>query len=251
MKMTFGKRLVLFLHWLCSVVLLAAVVYQILTNELFVRMDSLIGAEYRNVALIVLGVIDAAFCIAAMCLILKRDGNRSERGFITVDSSDTGKVRISVSAIEQLVKQAVGAIDGIAEMKISIASNDDAISINVNTVIVSGAHVPTVTLNMQRAIRQYVEMNCGVAVRMVSVNIQSVAVPGEGKKGKRVEPIKPMPEVQEAAPQAPVEEPLPEPVPIIQMTYAPSAAPEEPAAEHAEEPATNECAEPQGSDDAV
>ena len=250
MKLTFGKRLVLFLHWICSVILLAAVVYQLLTNELFGIMDGLIGAEYRNVVLIVLGVIYGFLCLAAVCVLLKRDGNRAERGFITVDSSETGKVRISVSAIEQLVKQAVGAIDGIAEMKISIASDDDAISINVNTVIVSGAHVPTVTLNMQRAIRQYVEMNCGVAVRMVSVNIQSVAVPGEGKKGKRVEPVKSVQE--EHSPVTSVaEEPLPEPVPIIQMAYAPSAPQEEAPVEQPAETAESENIEPQGSEDTI
>ena len=40
--------------------------------------------------------------------------------------------------------------------------------------ISSGAHIPTVTANIQRAIRSYIELNCGVAVRAVSVSVHAV-----------------------------------------------------------------------------
>ena len=96
-------------------------------------------------------------------------------------------MRISVSAVEQMVKQAVHAVEGISEMKIAISGDDDAIAINVNVALLSGSHVPTVTMNMQRAIRQYVESNCGVSVQSVSVSIQSVVSPSEltGRRVKR------------------------------------------------------------------
>lgn len=141
-----------------------------------------------------------------------------------------------------MVKQAVGAIGGIAEMKISISSEDDAIAIVVNVSIVAGTHVPTVTLNIQRAIRQFVEMNCGVAVRSVAVNVQSVTTPGEGRKGRKAEipaaqPWSPAPEAPVAQPE-PAYEPAAQPEPV----YAPEApaeeipAAEEAPAENAEEP---------------
>lgn len=225
MKLTFGKRVVLFLQWLCSVLLLAAVAVELTTHEVLKQLRQMIGADYTDMALIAAGAVYAFLCILAAAVLFRRDGRRSERGFITVDSSDTGKVRIAVTAIEQMVKQAVGAIDGIAEMKIAIANSDDAISITVNTLIFSGVHVPTVTMNMQRAIRQFVEMNCGVAVSTVSVNVQAVATSVEGRKGRAgkastpVQPVsdEPLPTV------APLEEPLPDPVPLIQRNVEPVA----------------------------
>ena len=242
MKLNFGKRFALILHWLGSVIALAALVFNARALELVQTVQNRIGEKYTHMALIALAAVYAFLCILALCILLRPSGKRSERGFITVDSSDTGRVRIAVSAIEQMVKQAVGAIGGIAEMKISISSEDDAIAIIVNVSIVAGTHVPTVTLNIQRAIRQFVEMNCGVAVRSVAVNVQSVTTPGEGRKGRKaeipaVQPWSPAPEAPIAQPESAYESAAqPEPV------YAPEApaeeipTAEEAPAENAEEP---------------
>lgn len=242
MKLNFGKRFALILHWLGSVIALAALVFNARALELVQTVQNRIGEKYTHMALIALAAVYAFLCILALCILLRPSGKRSERGFITVDSSDTGRVRIAVSAIEQMVKQAVGAIGGIAEMKISISSEDDAIAIVVNVSIVAGTHVPTVTLNIQRAIRQFVEMNCGVAVRSVAVNVQSVTTPGEGRKGRKAE----IPAVQPwaPAPEAPVAQPEPayEPAAQPEPVYAPEApaeeipTAEEAPAENAEEP---------------
>lgn len=186
MKMSFGKRFLLFAYWLASLLVLAAL---LLPEYLKIAMDyvgALIPADYISIIAIALLAIYLLMSIAVLCLVFKREKNRADRGFITVDSADTGKVRIAIPAIEQMVKQAAYTVDGVADMKIAIKNDDDAVAIQVNVTMVSGSHVPTVTLNMQRAIRQYVEMNCGVAVRSVSVSIQSVATPSEGgKKHKR------------------------------------------------------------------
>ena len=189
MKLNFGKRLMLFVHWLISVILLVFIAFPGLKEELRSCLSALIGANYVQIAFIAFAVVYILLCIAVVVLIFRRDGKRAERGFITVDSAETGRVRIAVGAIEQMVKQAVGAVDGISDMRISISSVDDAIAINVNVALLNGSHVPTVTLNMQRAIRQFVEMNCGVSVRSVSINIQSVVNPAEltGKKARRLE----------------------------------------------------------------
>lgn len=186
MKLNLGKRVVLFVHWLVSLLLIAALIFpDYLAQAISLVSNSPLG-DYQSVVFAALLVVYALISIAVLCIIFRRgSAARSERGFITVDSSETGKVRIAISAIEQMVKQAVHSVDGIADMKISITNSDDAIAILVNVAMVNGSHVPTVTLNMQRAIRQFVEMNCGVAVRSVSINIQSVANPAEGGRKSR------------------------------------------------------------------
>lgn len=216
MKLNFGKRLILFIHWLISILLLAVLVFDRTTLKLVGKLKELIGPETTHIAFIAFAAVYVLLWLASAYVIFCRDGKRSERGFITVDSSETERVRIAISAIEQMVKQAVCAVDGIAEMKINISSMDDAIVINVNIALVAGSHVPTVTLNMQRAIRQFVEMNCGVSVRSVSVNIQSVTNPGEsGRKGRRPETKQPVPIVWNPE-SAPLNEPAPQPDPVAE-----------------------------------
>lgn len=187
MKLSLGKKAVLLLHWLISLVPFALLFSDRCVQLLVDLIAALIGTSYPYIVLIAFAAVYALLSLWALCILLLRKGQRSERGFITMDASDTGRVRIAVSAIEQMVKQAAGSVDGVSEMKIGISSEDDAISINVNVVILGGAHVPTVTLSMQRAIRQFVEMNCGVAVRTVTVSVQAVTTPGEGRKGRKSE----------------------------------------------------------------
>ena len=192
MKLTAGKRILMFFHWLLSLLLVAAFAVYLIAPDFVLKyynaVVDAIGLNNVKVIGIALLAIYVLLAVAQVILIFKRR-KRSDRGFITVDSSDSGKVRIAIAAIEQMVRQSVGNIDGITEMKIGIENLDDAIGINVNATIVNGSHVPTITMNMQRAIRQFVETNCGVAVRTVSISINAVTnqpeARGRRRRGKR------------------------------------------------------------------
>ena len=186
--MNVGKRILMFLHWLLSLLICAAFTIYILWpdflngvyNGLFsgrAYVSAIIGAAFLAIYLIL--------CIIQVALIFRRSEKRFERGMIVVDSSETGRVRIAVGAIEQMVRQSVCNIDGIADMKIAIENSDDAIEIGVTASIYNGCHVPTITMSMQQAIRKFVEMNCGVAVRAISININAVVAPGENGRRKR------------------------------------------------------------------
>lgn len=202
--MKFGKRALLFLHWLASVIGMASIVFQKQTEWIIQSLQAKIGADYAHIAFIALMALYAFMSIVCLILIVKRDAKRGERGFITMDSSENGKVRIAVSAVEQMVRRALETVDGIAEAKIAISNQDDALNVTVKAVLAGGAHVPTVTMNVQRAIRQYVEMNCGVAVCAVSVNVQSISSTVEA-------PVHPMEPVRPVAPEPVRPEPTIEP----------------------------------------
>lgn len=215
MKLNFIKRVVLFFHWLLSLLVVLCVFFSEYASMAYEKIQSVIDPKYMKIGSVAVMVIYAILSICVLIMVFKRSSKRTERGFITMDSSETGKVRIAVGAVEQMVKQAVGTVDGIADMRISISSLDDAIAINVNVSVVNGSHVPTVTMNMQRAIRQFVELNCGVAVRSVAINVQTVVNPSEGsKRGRKAE--KAMPAAQPAA--VPQSEPVAE-EPV--MAYTP------------------------------
>ena len=253
MKLTVGKRILMFFHWLLSLLIVAAFAVYLIVPDFILnyynKLVNAIGFNKVKIIGIVLLAIYAVIAIAHLVNIFKR-AKRQDRGFITVDSSDSGKVRIAIAAIEQMVRQSVGSIDGITEMKIGIENLDDAIGINVNATIVNGSHVPTITMNMQRAIRQFVETNCGVAVRAVSITINAVRAQPEPKlrrrRGKGQEalptaaPVAAEPERNYARPE-PVREPEPEPEteaePVIESAYAPEPEPvSEPEPEYVEVP---------------
>ena len=178
MKLNIGNRILMLLHWLCSLMICVALVMCLVVPDLRANVISRAEGELGGLgAKIVGGVALAlylALSVATLCLLLRRR-KRAERGFISVGPDESGKVRIAVSAVEQMVRQSVQSIDGITEMKVDIEGLDDAIGIIINAIIVSGAHVPTITANMQRAITEFVEFNCGVAVHSVEITINAVS----------------------------------------------------------------------------
>ena len=187
MKLNFGKRLVLFLHVLFSLLICAFLVAVCISPQIVGEIASLINsvlgrqmAEIVGIAVLVIYVLLAAM---ALMTIFGGKGKRSERGFIIVDSSESGRTRIAVGAVDQMIRQAVRSVDGITDMKARITNHQDSISISCGVGVASGVHVPTITMNIQRAIRSYIELNCGVAVREVSVSVHSMAdAEGKGKK---------------------------------------------------------------------
>ena len=234
--MKFGKRVLLFLHWLMSVIGMASIVFQKQTQVITQSIQYQIGEKYAHILFIALMAVYAFLSIVCVVLIVKRDAKRGERGFITMDSSENGKVRIAVSAVEQMVRRAIETVDGVAETKIAISNQDDALNVTVKAVLAGGAHVPTVTLNIQRAIRQYVEMNCGVAVCAVSVNVQSISNTVEMPKMPQT-PVQPAPVTE--TPKAEAHEPE------HSETLEPAAMPNEPEETYwqPEEPAEEETEE--------
>ena len=245
MKLTAGKRILMFFHWLMSVLICAALAIYVIRPELAADLYSRVTGRMTPTQAVVAGIallaVYVALAVGVIILIFRR-GRRGDRGFITVDSSDTGQVRIAVSAIEQMVRQSVTHIDGIHEMKIGIMSDEDAIKIDINAVIVGGSHVPTITMNMQRAIRQFVEINCGVAVRTVSISINSVTQGQESKArrgwGRREEaPVTPSPEAVNASRPVETFAPEPEAEPVAAVEPKAPVEPEMPVeAEEADAP---------------
>ena len=188
MKLSVGKRILMFFHWLISLLFVAAfAVYLIVPEFLTKHYDKLVGKiGFNNVKVIGIALLALYVILAvAQAILIFRRRKRSERGFIVVDSSDNGRVRIAISAIEQMVRQSIGNIDGLSDMKIGIDNLDDAIGIRVTASIENGRHVPTITMNMQRAIRQFVETNCGVAVRTVSISISAVTNQADAPRRRR------------------------------------------------------------------
>lgn len=190
MKMSLGKRLVLLLHWLLSFAACVALLFFCVAPDAIRKgldfINASLGTRGAEIAGFVLLVLYGVFAALSLAFILNAKKKDDESGFITVISDDTGKTRIAVGAIEQMIRIAVRGVEGIGDLKTVITNETDAISISVNVAVLSGVHIPTVTANIQRTISNYIELNCGVSVREVSVSVSALEAPEEaGKRGRR------------------------------------------------------------------
>ena len=236
MKLNFGRRMVLFVHWLLSLAACAMAVALIIWPECRQMATSFADNLTVLIYAIAVLVVYLLFSVGAVSIIWSGRKNSGDHGFIVVDSSETGRTRIAVVAVEQMIRQAVRGVDGIAQMKAAITNGEDSISIDVDVTILNGVHVPTVTMNIQRAIRSYIELNCGVAVRGVSVSVHSLTEAEQpGRRGRRksaavsVEPV--------TRYEAPANVQIPEaPAPTAIEPEQPAWSEPEPVSAPAEEP---------------
>lgn len=191
MKLNFGQRLLLIVHWVLSLIgCLIAALLLITPNTVYGMIDG-VYASIGKRAFDTIGIVLCAIyiLIAAGCamMIFSGFGKRGERGLITVFSNDTGKTRIAVSAVEQMARQAIAGVDGISDVRATIIGAEDAIGVNISLVLKRGAYLPTVTNNIQRTVRGYIEQNCGVAVQNIIVNVR--AVEGEAPNAVKTAPV--------------------------------------------------------------
>lgn len=241
MKLNFGQKLLLFVHWLLSLIgcVLAAMLLIVpdTVYGLFDRGYDLISKRTFDTIGIVVCAVYLLISVGCVIMIFSGSSKRQDRGLITVYSNETGKTRIAVSAVEQMTRQAVCGVEGISDVKASITGSEDAIGISISLVLKRGAYLPTVTANIQRTVRGYIEQNCGVVVHNIVVNVRAV----EGEAVGAAQNV-----ITEAPAEAPAAMPAADADPGLKNPFRPlpdmpeepkTAQTDAPAAESAETPA--------------
>jgi uncharacterized alkaline shock family protein YloU len=135
-----------------------------------------------------------------------------------VQHTENGSVRISVAAMDTLVKQAIAHDEGVVDIKTAIINHEDSISVSIDMTLASDVHIPNVTMMMQRTIKNFIEEFSGIAVREVTIMVSKII---------------------EVTPQPPLNLVKPEPAKAISESKLPQlermAAPEAESAEEAVE----------------
>lgn len=197
---------------------------------------TLMGREFRLgdggwpvVWLAVLCALALIWSVRVLMIALAREP-RSDRTSVAVQHSENGSVRISLAAMDTLVRRAIGEAEGIVEVKTGIINHEDSISVTVEMTLESDVHIPNITMLMQRSIKNFIEEFSGIAVREVRVMVTKIievtpAPPlqlSQGTIKPEYRPPEPEPELEsEAEPEAELE-PEVEPEPAV----VPGGAPE-------------------------
>jgi uncharacterized alkaline shock family protein YloU len=123
----------------------------------------------------------AIYCAWSIYLIISALARkpRIDKSSVSLQSSETGSVRVSISALDTLVKEAVNNIKGVGEIKTYIINHEDSITVDIEMELLSDEHIPNVTMLMQRDIKSFIEEYSGIAVREVSIMVLAIKIPDE------------------------------------------------------------------------
>ena len=107
---------------------------------------------------------------------------------LALRSGDGGEVRVSLTALESMARRALGEIDGVREMNVMIDGNEDALNVQIDRKVTTGAHIPDVTRSMQQTVRDALGSFPGAAIGEVSVMVSDIVPETDaaqtGKPGK-------------------------------------------------------------------
>ena len=120
-----------------------------------------------------------------LMMLFGKGKKRVPTSFVPVESADGSQVHMSLTALAQMARQAIGRSTEIKDMKITVTSDGDAVSVAVELILRATAHVPTVTRNMQESIRNAIEKNCGVTVRDVQIVVSALSGPDAKPEWKK------------------------------------------------------------------
>ena len=191
MKAGFWDKVLMFLYVLIALffgVCMALRPFGVdMLGGLFAGLDRSAGRFLS--ALVGLGLAAIVVLLSAymLMMIFGKGKKRVPASFVAVDSEDGSQVHMSLTALAQMARQAIGRVPDVKEMKIGVTNEGDAVNVAVDLTIKASAHVPTVTKNMQKAIRNSLETNGGVTVRDVQIVVSSLS--GADVKGERKKPL--------------------------------------------------------------
>lgn len=195
-----------------------------------IAFDTWLGDGWQWMPLIFLA--GALLVIWGLFLFLRPFHRGEERGkYYTLQSEDDGNVRISVGAIDHLVRRAIDAYDQVLTAKVKIGGQEDAMQVTLHLTLVSDVRIPELVEMLREDIKASLKRGAGVTVAVVQVYIDAT----RDEKGDGVRKL-PAPPAEDA--QAPRE--VVNAVVFSKMPAAPEAAAPAQAPQYEAEPTVAE-----------
>ncbi|NPV70867.1 MAG: alkaline shock response membrane anchor protein AmaP [Firmicutes bacterium] len=131
----------------------------------------------------VTGIISAMLFVASLRLLYF--GFQKRRGMQTVvHETSMGEVRISLDAIEDLVRRVGRQVQGVRDVKPVVTSGPSGLNVIVRTSVSPDVSIPQVSEELQTTVRNYVKNVVGATVAEVRVFVGNITT---DSKRSRVE----------------------------------------------------------------
>lgn len=129
----------------------------------------------------VVGLVGVAFFAVSWRLIFFAFRRRGG-GQPVVHETSLGDVRISLDAVENLVRKVARGIKGVREIKAVVTHGKDGLHAALQATISPEVSIPDVSEEIQSAVRQYVKRVVGVEIAEVGLEVVNIA--SDARRGR-------------------------------------------------------------------
>ncbi|WP_031514869.1 alkaline shock response membrane anchor protein AmaP [Desulfofalx alkaliphila] len=171
--MGFLDRVLLGLYTLAIIILLLLAVTAF-TGWWLQPLDAMLYAPYGAGDNIILWLIIGVLLLVSLRLFyVSLVGSREKRA--VVHEFTLGQLRITIPAIEGLVKKAAFQIDGVREVKPRINTVKDGVSVFVKVTVAPDINIPETSKQIQQRIKDYLLEITGISVHNVKVMVENIS----------------------------------------------------------------------------
>lgn len=171
--MSFFDRGLLAVYSLVVTILLLIAI-PVLSGWWLKPLDILLDAPADPEGSTVLWTAAALLILAGLRLLFVALRSAGERRSV-VHEFTLGQVRITLSAIEELVKKAAYQIEGVRDIKPRITSAAGGISINIRAAVSPDINIPEVSKQIQHRVKDYILEITGISVSSVKVTVENIS----------------------------------------------------------------------------
>lgn len=127
------------------------------------------------------GVLGAVFFIVSLRL-LYFGFRRRHAGQTVIHQTPLGEVRVSLDAIESLVRKVVRQVNGVRDVRARASNSPSGIGVVMRVAISPDTSVPEVSDKIQNTVKNYVRNVVGVGVHEVRIFVDNIG--DETRKGR-------------------------------------------------------------------
>ncbi len=178
MKLKLADRILLALYALLGIaLLLGGIGCWIWPDWLNILNQTILWAGgFGVLSYVALGLLMVILLVWPVRLIMIscRREPKTDKSSVSIQHTEDGAVRVSVAAMDTLVKQAIVQTEGVVDLKTKIINHEDSITVKIDMTLEADVHIPNVTMRMQRSIKNFIEEFSGIAVREVEILVSAV-----------------------------------------------------------------------------
>ncbi|AEF94953.1 protein of unknown function DUF322 [Desulfotomaculum nigrificans CO-1-SRB] len=120
-------------------------------------------------------VIFIAVILVAGLRLLWVSLTRRHAGRAVVHDYMLGQVRISLLAIENLVRKVVYQIHGIKEVKPRVVQGPKGIGLHIKAIVAPDISIPDVSREIQRRVQDYISETTGITVNDIKIIVENIS----------------------------------------------------------------------------
>lgn len=125
-----------------------------------------------------IGFIFFASSVRLITLAFRRQGG----GQPVVHETAMGEVRISLEAVENLIRKVARSTKGVREVKAVVRHDKEDLSVSLRCTISPEVSIPEVSEEIQNNVRQYVKRVVGVDLAEVQLEVENIA--NDSRRGR-------------------------------------------------------------------